>query len=47
MKRLICIGGGEIRTRETILIDDYIAGEAKKIGRKYTGLWSVYSNRKP
>lgn len=31
MKRLICIGGGEIRTRETILIDDYIAGEAKKL----------------
>ena len=31
MKRLICIGGGEIRTRETILIDDYIAGETKKL----------------
>ena len=30
MSRVICIGGGEIKNRETLAIDEYIAAEAKK-----------------
>ena len=30
-KRLLAIGGGELKTRETLKIDEYIASEAKKI----------------
>lgn len=39
--RLIAIGGGELRTRETIEIDEYIATEAKKIAgdRRACGLF--------
>ena len=41
MKRVICIGGGEIRNRETLTIDAYIAGEAKKAAgeRRACGLF--------
>ncbi len=40
-KRIIAIGGGEIRTHETIEIDRYIADEAKKIAgeRRAVGLF--------
>ena len=30
-KRLLAVGGGELKTRETLKIDEYIASEAKKI----------------
>ena len=30
MRRLICIGGGDLKNRETLPIDEYIAAEAKK-----------------
>ena len=30
MKRILCIGGGELKNRETLEIDAYIAAEAKK-----------------
>ena len=30
MSRVIAIGGGEIKNRETLLIDEYLANEAKK-----------------
>ena len=30
MSRILAIGGGEIKNRDTIMIDEYIAGEAKK-----------------
>lgn len=33
MKRIIAIGGGEIKNRETLAIDAYIAGEAKKAAK--------------
>lgn len=41
MKRIICIGGGEIKNRETIAIDEYIAAEAKKAAgeRRACGLF--------
>lgn len=40
-KRIIAIGGGEIKNRETLEIDRYIAEEAKKIAseRRATGLF--------
>lgn len=40
-KRIIAIGGGEIKNRETLEIDCYIAEEAKKIAgeRRATGLF--------
>ena len=30
MKRILAIGGGELKNRETLSIDEYIAAEAKK-----------------
>ena len=40
-KRIIAIGGGELKNRETLQIDEYIAGEAKKIAgdRRACGLF--------
>lgn len=40
-KRIICIGGGEIKNRETLKIDEYIAGLAKEKagGRRACGLF--------
>jgi dipeptidase E len=40
-KRLILIGGGEMKNRETLRIDEYIANEAKKIAgdRRACGLF--------
>ena len=40
-KRIIAIGGGEMKNRETLQIDEYIAGEAKKIAgeRRACGLF--------
>ena len=40
-KRIIAIGGGELKTRETVNIDAYIAEEAKKIAgdRRACGLF--------
>ena len=40
-KRIIAIGGGEVKNRETLEIDRYIADEAKKIAgdRRATGLF--------
>ena len=40
-KRIIAIGGGEIRVKETLELDRYIAEEAKKIAgeRRATGLF--------
>ena len=40
-KRLICIGGGELKDRETLEIDRYIADEAKKAAgdRRACGLF--------
>ena len=39
-KRMILIGGGEMKSRETLPIDEYIAAEAKKIAgeRRACGL---------
>ena len=41
MSRVICIGGGEIKNRETLAIDEYIAAEAKKTAgeRRACGLF--------
>ena len=41
MTRLLLIGGGELKNRETLKIDEYIAQEAKKItgGRRACGLF--------
>lgn len=41
MSRLICIGGGELRLRETLSIDSYIAQEAKRVAgqRRACGLF--------
>ncbi len=41
MTRLICIGGGELKNRETLPIDEYIASEAKKAAgeRRACGLF--------
>ncbi len=41
VKRIIAIGGGEVKNRETLEIDRYIADEAKKIAgdRRATGLF--------
>ena len=41
MSRVICIGGGEIKNRETLAIDEYIAAEAKKVAgeRRACGLF--------
>lgn len=41
MSRVICIGGGEIKNRETLAIDEYIAAEAKKAAgeRRACGLF--------
>ncbi len=41
MTRLLLIGGGELKNRETLKIDEYIAGEAKKIAgeRRACGLF--------
>jgi dipeptidase E len=40
-KRIIAIGGGELKNRETLAIDEYIASEAKKIAgdRRANGLF--------
>lgn len=40
-KRIIAIGGGELKNRETLKIDEYIANEAKKIAgeRRACGLF--------
>ncbi len=40
-KRIVCIGGGELKTGETLAIDEYIAEEAKKIAgdRRACGLF--------
>lgn len=40
-KRIIAIGGGELKTRETLKIDEYIANEAKKAAgeRRACGLF--------
>lgn len=40
-KRLICIGGGELKSKETLKIDEYIATEVKKKapGRRPYGLF--------
>ena len=40
-RRILAIGGGEIRERETLSIDEYIAAEAKKIAgeRRACGLF--------
>lgn len=40
-KRIIAIGGGELKNRETIKIDEYIASEAKKLAgeRRACGLF--------
>lgn len=40
-KRIIAIGGGELKNRETLAIDEYIANEAKKAaeGRRACGLF--------
>ncbi len=40
-KRIIAIGGGELKNRETLEIDEYIASEAKKIAgdRRANGLF--------
>ncbi len=41
IRRILAIGGGEIRERETLPIDEYIAAEAKKIAgeRRACGLF--------
>ena len=41
MSRLILIGGGELKNRETLKIDEYIAGEAKRAAgeRRACGLF--------
>ncbi len=41
MSRILAIGGGEIKNRGTIMIDEYIAGEAKKAAgdRRACGLF--------
>ena len=41
MSRLILIGGGELKNRETLAIDEYIAAEAKKAAgeRRACGLF--------
>ena len=41
MRRIIAIGGGELKNRETLKIDEYIADEAKKAAgdRRATGLF--------
>ena len=41
MKRILAIGGGELKTRETLEIDTYIAAEAKKAAgeRRACGLF--------
>lgn len=41
MKRMILIGGGELKERETFPIDEYVAAEAKKIAgsRRACGLF--------
>ncbi len=41
MSRVICIGGGEIKNRETLAIDEYIAAAAKKAAgeRRACGLF--------
>ena len=41
MSRVICIGGAEIKNRETLAIDEYIAAEAKKAAgeRRACGLF--------
>ena len=41
MSRLILIGGGELKERQTLIIDEYIASEAKKIAgeRRASGLF--------
>lgn len=41
MSRILAIGGGEIKNRETLMIDEYIAGEAKKAAgdRRACGLF--------
>ena len=41
MSRLILIGGGELKERQTLKIDEYIASEAKKIAgeRRASGLF--------
>lgn len=41
MSRVICIGGSEIKNRETLAIDEYIAAEAKKAAgeRRACGLF--------
>ena len=41
MSRILAIGGGEIKNRDTIMIDEYIAGEAKKAAgdRRACGLF--------
>ena len=40
-KRIIAIGGGELKNRETLKIDEYIANEAKKVAgeRRACGLF--------
>lgn len=40
-RRIIAIGGGELKNRETLKIDEYIAGEAKRIAgvRRACGLF--------
>ena len=37
-KRIIAIGGGELKNRETLAIDEYIAGEAKRKAEGRVGL---------
>lgn len=41
MKRILAIGGGELKNRETLSIDEYIAAEAKKTAgeRRPSGLF--------
>ena len=41
MSRLILIGGGELKERQTLKVDEYIASEAKKIAgeRRASGLF--------
>lgn len=40
-KRILCIGGGELKTRETLEIDGYLAAEAKRLAgsRRACGLF--------